>query len=144
MEKGFLRFLLNFFQRFQAIAREAGADHVDFFHAFLGHGDQRGLGVGLKPLGFAKARLEGQFVLVFGQAQHFSQHAAGLQAFAVIRVAQVQGALGHAVRRQRLTQRPERPAKILVLHELLLGDTLMLAPLLAALRQRPLALLRNE
>ena len=42
------------------------------------------------------------------------------------------GALGHAVRRQRLTQRPERPAKILVLHELLLGDTLMLAPLLAA------------
>ena len=46
------------------------------------------------------------------------------------------GALGHAVRRQRLTQRPERPAKILVLHELLLGDTLMLAPLLAALRQR--------
>lgn len=46
------------------------------------------------------------------------------------------GALGHAVRHQRLSRRPERPAKILVLHELLLGDTLMLAPLLAALRQR--------
>ena len=33
-------------------------------------------------------------------------------------------------------RRPERPRKILVLHELLLGDTLMLAPLFAALRAR--------
>ncbi len=46
------------------------------------------------------------------------------------------GALGHSLRHRRLTQRPRSPAKILVLHELLLGDTLMLAPLLAALRQR--------
>lgn len=34
----------------------------------------------------------------------------------------------------RARRKPERPRKILVLHELLLGDTLMLAPLLAALR----------
>jgi ADP-heptose:LPS heptosyltransferase len=46
------------------------------------------------------------------------------------------GAVGQAIRGPRLTSRPAKPAKILVLHELLLGDTLMLAPLLAALRQR--------
>lgn len=46
------------------------------------------------------------------------------------------GALLDGVRRQRLEFRPADPAKILVLHELLLGDTLMLAPLLAALRRR--------
>ena len=33
-------------------------------------------------------------------------------------------------------RRPAQPGRILVLHELLLGDTLMLAPLLAALRAR--------
>lgn len=32
--------------------------------------------------------------------------------------------------------RPERPASILVAHNLLLGDTLMLTPLLAKLRER--------
>lgn len=38
--------------------------------------------------------------------------------------------------RRRMRARPANPGKILVLHELLLGDTLMLAPLLAALRKR--------
>lgn len=38
--------------------------------------------------------------------------------------------------RPRLKARPSEPKTILVLHELLLGDTLMLAPLLAALRAR--------
>lgn len=37
-------------------------------------------------------------------------------------------------RSQRAPARPSHPARILVLHELLLGDTLMLAPLLARLR----------
>jgi ADP-heptose:LPS heptosyltransferase len=37
---------------------------------------------------------------------------------------------------RRAKQRPVQPRRILVLHELLLGDTLMLAPLLAALRAR--------
>jgi len=39
---------------------------------------------------------------------------------------------------RRAKTRPEHPARILVLHELLLGDTLMLAPLLARLRARHL------
>lgn len=46
------------------------------------------------------------------------------------------GAARQALSRPRLDARPVNPAKILVLHELLLGDTLMLAPLLAALRSR--------
>jgi ADP-heptose:LPS heptosyltransferase len=44
------------------------------------------------------------------------------------------GALLDALTTSRLRSRPAHPQKILVLHELLLGDTLMLAPLLAALR----------
>jgi ADP-heptose:LPS heptosyltransferase len=44
------------------------------------------------------------------------------------------GALANAVASPRLPARPADPSRILVLHELLLGDTLMLAPLLAALR----------
>ncbi|HEX7218637.1 MAG TPA: glycosyltransferase family 9 protein [Burkholderiales bacterium] len=38
--------------------------------------------------------------------------------------------------RPRPRTRPENPRRILVLHELLLGDTVMLAPLLARLRKR--------
>jgi ADP-heptose:LPS heptosyltransferase len=49
------------------------------------------------------------------------------------------GALLHTLRPTRRA-RAERPASVLVLHDLLLGDTLMLAALLAALRARyPLA-----
>ena len=46
------------------------------------------------------------------------------------------GALTGALARPRLAARPANPRRILVLHELLLGDTVMLAPLLAALRSR--------
>ncbi|MSP97151.1 MAG: heptosyltransferase [Betaproteobacteria bacterium] len=46
------------------------------------------------------------------------------------------GAILSTIRRPPSSARPANPAKILVLHELLLGDTLMLAPLLAALRYR--------
>lgn len=52
------------------------------------------------------------------------------------RLSAIAAALRQAVRQPRLSTRPLAPAKILVLHELLLGDTLMLAPLLAALRHR--------
>ena len=48
-------------------------------------------------------------------------------------------ALGRAalsVAQPRPRARPEHPRRILVLHELLLGDTVMLAPLLARLRKR--------
>lgn len=51
------------------------------------------------------------------------------------RVRALAGALA-GILKPRLSARPVAPKKILVLHELLLGDTLMLAPLLAALRQR--------
>src|SRR5471030_2763984 len=44
------------------------------------------------------------------------------------------GAAMNAVRKPAPGARPLDPGKILVIHELLLGDTLMLAPLLAALR----------
>ncbi len=40
------------------------------------------------------------------------------------------------VLKPRLATHPAAPKKILILHELLLGDTLMLAPLLAELRTR--------
>lgn len=46
------------------------------------------------------------------------------------------GAAVNAVCRPLSVDRPRNPEKILVLHELLLGDTLMLAPMLAALRYR--------
>lgn len=46
------------------------------------------------------------------------------------------GAAVASVRYRKLAQRPDKPSRILVLHELLLGDTLMLAPLLAGLRLR--------
>jgi hypothetical protein len=55
VQKRFLGFLLDLFQRFQAVAGEAWADHIDFFDALPGHGDQGGFGVGLQPLGLAKA-----------------------------------------------------------------------------------------
>ena len=46
------------------------------------------------------------------------------------------GAIVNAISVPRLPARPQNPRKILVLHDLLLGDTLMLAPLLAGLRRR--------
>ena len=46
------------------------------------------------------------------------------------------GAALGTLRRRGPRRRPANPARILVMHELLLGDTLMLAPLLSALRQR--------
>lgn len=52
------------------------------------------------------------------------------------RVRALAGAMTGAILRPRLPARPPNPGKILVLHELLLGDTLMLAPLMAALRRR--------
>ena len=52
------------------------------------------------------------------------------------RVRALAGAMFQSFRRTGIRGRPPQPRKILVLHELLLGDTLMLAPLLAALRHR--------
>jgi ADP-heptose:LPS heptosyltransferase len=52
------------------------------------------------------------------------------------RIRALAGAAMHVVRNPTLDARPLDPKKVLVLHELLLGDTLMLAPLLAALRRQ--------
>jgi hypothetical protein len=98
VQKRLAGFHVDFFQRFQAVAGEAGADHIHPLRTCLGQGHQRGLGVGLQPFGFAKARLEGDGVLVLAQAQRLGQQAAGLVALAVVGVAQVQRALGHAVK----------------------------------------------
>ena len=98
VQKRFACFHADFFQRFQAVAGKAGADHINAFGAFFGQFDQRGLGVRLQPFGLAKARLESDLVAVFGQAQLFSHQAGCFVAFAVVRVAQVQGALGHAMK----------------------------------------------
>jgi len=65
MQKGFACLHVNFFQRFQAVAGKAGADNIDPFDAGLAHGNQRGLGVGLQPLGATQARLKSDLVLVF-------------------------------------------------------------------------------
>ena len=98
MQEGFARFLADFLQRFQAVAGESGADHVHAFGAAACQLDQRRLGVGLQPFGLAKARLEGHQVLRGRQAQALGQQACGLARFAVVGVAQVQRALGHAVK----------------------------------------------
>jgi ADP-heptose:LPS heptosyltransferase len=45
-------------------------------------------------------------------------------------------ALGRRVAAQRRRRAPDHPRRILVVHHLLLGDTLMLTPLLAKLRER--------
>lgn len=52
------------------------------------------------------------------------------------RIAALGSAMLRSVVGRRACERPEQPRKLLVLHELLLGDTLMLAALLAALRLR--------
>ena len=98
VQKRLARFHVDFFQRLQAVAGEAGAHHVHPLHAGLAHGNQAGFGVGLQPLGAAQAGLKGHLELVFGQAQALGQQAGGLVAFAVVDVTQVQCALGHAVK----------------------------------------------
>mmetsp|Transcript_11282 Transcript_11282/g.21799 ORF Transcript_11282/g.21799 Transcript_11282/m.21799 type:complete len:400 (-) Transcript_11282:395-1594(-) len=98
MQKGFAGFLVDLLEGFQAVGREARADEVHRLAATLGQRDQAGLGVGLQPLGLAEAALEADQPFVLAQAQRFGQQPAGFQAFAVVGVAQVQGALGHAMK----------------------------------------------
>ena len=98
VQKGFARFLADFFQRFQAVAGEAGAQHFHTARATAGKSLQRGFGGGFEPLGFAKARLEGNAVGLGRQAQVLGQQARGFARLAVVGVAQVQRAFGHAVK----------------------------------------------
>ena len=98
VQEGLAHFHVDFFQRLQAVAGEAGAHHVHPPRARLAQRLDGGLGVGLQPLGLAKARLEGDAVALLAQAQALGQQAAGFAGLAVVGVAQVQGALGHAMK----------------------------------------------
>ena len=91
-------FLADFFQRLEAVAGEAGADHVHALDAGLGQRHQRWLGIGLQPLGLAEAGLEGHGETFLRQPQTLGQQAGGFQAFGLVGVAQVAGAFGHAVK----------------------------------------------
>jgi hypothetical protein len=77
-------FLGDFFQGFQAVGDEAGADHVDAADALAAPFVQGRRGVGLQPFGLAEARLEADLELLGLQVQAFGQQAAGLVAFAEI------------------------------------------------------------
>jgi len=103
LNESHLGFLLDFFQGFQAVAGEARAYHIHFPDTRLGHGDQGGLGSGFQPFGFAKTRLEGNTVTLRWQLQCLGQKAGGFHAFAVVGVAQVQGAFGHAMKTHHQT-----------------------------------------
>ena len=98
VQKGFACFLVDFFQRFQAVTGKAGADQIDTLGASLCHGNQGRLGIGLQPFSFAKARLEGEHILTCIQLQALSQQACRLVRLAVVGVAQVQCAFRHAMK----------------------------------------------
>ncbi|MNT05982.1 hypothetical protein D3C72_1406300 [compost metagenome] len=100
MHEGFAHLLVDLFQGFQAIGGKAGAHDLHMPGALLREGDQAGLGVGLQPLGLAKARLEGDHVLALTQAQRRSQQRGGFPRLALVRIAQAHIALGNAVKAQ--------------------------------------------
>ena len=88
----------NFFQGLQAVAGEARTHHLDVGDTFARQGPDGGFGIRLEPLGFAKPRLKGYSKLVFLQPQGLGQEACGLEALAVVRIPQQQGALRHPVK----------------------------------------------
>ena len=71
----------DFFQGFQAVGDEAGADHIDASGFAMAEFFQRGLGVRFEPFGLAEARLEGDQILLRAQAQGLCNEPAGLLAF---------------------------------------------------------------
>ena len=78
-------------------ATKPGQMHVDAFDALARQLLQRRLGIGLQPLRLAEAALEGDAVLVGAQPQALGQQPRRLVAVAVVGVAELQRALGHAV-----------------------------------------------
>ena len=56
----------DFFQRLQAVGREAGTEYVNAVDAAFAKGGQGRRGVGLQPLGTAEARLEADLILPAG------------------------------------------------------------------------------
>ena len=87
-------------QRLQAVDGKTRAHHVDFSDATPREVDQRGLGVGLQPLGLAEAALERDDKVIGTETQLLRHQPRRLQALAVIRVAEQQGAPGHAMKAQ--------------------------------------------
>jgi hypothetical protein len=99
-QEGATRLDRDLFQRLQAIGAETRAHHVDPLDPLACQRDERGLGVGLQPFGLAEAALEGHDHLQLRRPQVFGQQARRFLAFAVVGVAEQQGALGHAVKAQ--------------------------------------------
>ena len=97
MQESFAAFNGNFFQRFQTVGGEAGADNVDALGAVFTQRFKGLIGVGLQPFGFAKARLESDDVVVFFQPQRLGNQAAGFVCFAMVRITLGEMKFGHAV-----------------------------------------------
>ena len=87
----------DFFQRFQAVGGETGADHIHAFDPGSRPSGQQLAGVGLQPFGAAKARLKRHRPLILLQAQPFGDQPGGFVALAVVGVASQQVAFGQAV-----------------------------------------------
>ena len=100
VQKGLARFLINLFEGLEAIRGEAGAQHVDPLDAALRECDERRLGVGLQPFGAAEAALERDEHVVLADTEPLAKQARGLEALAVVRIAERQGAPRHAVEAQ--------------------------------------------
>ena len=62
-KKGVTHLHVDLLQGLQAIACKTRTDDINVFGTGLGQLSNGGLGVGFKPLGFAKAGLKGDFVL---------------------------------------------------------------------------------
>ncbi len=96
-EERLAHLLVDLLQRLEAVGREAGAHHVDATQPLLRERDQRRFGVRLEPLGLAEPALEGDLQRVAGQPEPLAQQPGGELALAVVRIAEPQRALGHAV-----------------------------------------------
>ena len=88
---------IQFFQCFDAVAGEAGAEDGDVFFAFAGEAEDGVRRVGLEPFGGAEAGLEASGPALCRPAQRFAQQARGFHAMAMVGVAFLEIALGQAV-----------------------------------------------
>ena len=91
----------DFLQRFEAIDREARAQHLHVPDAGRGKLGQHLLGVRLQPARAADLRLERHDQLVFGQPEPFAQAPGRRLALAEIRIARAEIALRNAVEGQQ-------------------------------------------
>src|SRR4051794_41004822 len=90
--------LRDLLQRLQAVSGKARRHHRDAAHALLGQTLHRLVGVGLKPLVIAEARLEGQQQLCLLHVEPAAQRLGGGDALALIRIALFDIGFRHAVK----------------------------------------------